>query len=154
MISWYATHLISRRRDHSGYGLSQWETTLQCNDVSHWLSPYPEWSVTAYVGCVINSDVQSGRIDCVWDYDILLHNHPSFRFLVLLQARFVYSRCVCQLVSRKRRLAWTTSIQRSAVVVRRSVRSRTSPTSTASRAVKTQTAATARPHWLLASVSP
>ena len=40
-------------RDHSGYGLSQWETMLQCNIVSHWLSPYPEWSllitVNAYV---------------------------------------------------------------------------------------------------------
>ena len=29
--------------DPSGYGLSQWETTLQCNVVSHWLSPYREW---------------------------------------------------------------------------------------------------------------
>ena len=28
-------------RDHSGYGLSQWETTLQCNIISHWLSLYP-----------------------------------------------------------------------------------------------------------------
>ena len=27
-------------RDHSGYGLSHWETTLQCNIVSHWLGPY------------------------------------------------------------------------------------------------------------------
>ena len=30
-------------RGHSG--LSQWETTLQCNVVSHWLSPYPEWAI-------------------------------------------------------------------------------------------------------------
>ena len=29
---------------YSGYRLSQWETTLQCNVVSQWLSPYPEWS--------------------------------------------------------------------------------------------------------------
>ena len=29
-------------RDHSRYGLSQWDTTLQCNVISHWLSPYPE----------------------------------------------------------------------------------------------------------------
>ena len=27
----------------TGYGLSQWETTLHCNVVSHWLSPYPNW---------------------------------------------------------------------------------------------------------------
>ena len=31
-------------RDHYGYGLSLWEKTLQCNVVSHWLSPYPELS--------------------------------------------------------------------------------------------------------------
>ena len=27
----------------SGYGLSQWETTLHCNVVSHWQSPFPDW---------------------------------------------------------------------------------------------------------------
>ena len=37
---WYA-EMVSR--DHSGYGLSQWETLLQCNIISHWLSPYPKW---------------------------------------------------------------------------------------------------------------
>ena len=34
--------------DHSGYGLSQWETTLHCNVVSLWLSPYPEWTPAVY----------------------------------------------------------------------------------------------------------
>ena len=29
----------------TGYGLSQWETTLHCNVVSHWLSPYQAWSI-------------------------------------------------------------------------------------------------------------
>ena len=28
------------------YGLSQWETTLHCNVVSHWLSSYTEWPLT------------------------------------------------------------------------------------------------------------
>ena len=32
-------------RNHSGYGLSQWETTLHCNVISHWLSSYPQWSL-------------------------------------------------------------------------------------------------------------
>ena len=32
-------------RDPFVYGLSQWETTLQCNDVSHWLSPCIKWSL-------------------------------------------------------------------------------------------------------------
>ena len=31
-------------KEWQGYGLSQWETTLHCNVVSHWLSPYPEWA--------------------------------------------------------------------------------------------------------------
>ena len=29
-------------RKHFGYGLSQWETSLHCNVVSHWRSPYPD----------------------------------------------------------------------------------------------------------------
>ena len=31
--------------NNSGYGLSQWETTLHSNAISHWLSPSPEWSM-------------------------------------------------------------------------------------------------------------
>ena len=30
------------------YGLSQWEKALQSNASSHWLSPYPEWSLTVW----------------------------------------------------------------------------------------------------------
>ena len=33
-------------KDHSGYGRRQWEMVLQCNVLSHWLSPYPKWSLT------------------------------------------------------------------------------------------------------------
>ena len=36
---------ILHTRDHSGYGFGQWEPTLQSNVGSHWLSPYPEWSL-------------------------------------------------------------------------------------------------------------
>ena len=36
--------------DHSGYGPSQWETTLQCNVVSHWLSRYRESSLRFKTG--------------------------------------------------------------------------------------------------------
>ena len=34
--------VMRNSRDHSGYRLSQWEMTLQCNIISHWLSPYPK----------------------------------------------------------------------------------------------------------------
>ena len=40
---WFYNLLITLCRDHPGYVLSQWETTLQRNVVSHWLNPYPEW---------------------------------------------------------------------------------------------------------------
>ena len=36
-------------RDPSGYRFSQWETALQCNLVSDWLSPYPEWSLKSAI---------------------------------------------------------------------------------------------------------
>ena len=32
-------------RDHFVYASSQWETTLQCNVVSHWLDAYTKWSL-------------------------------------------------------------------------------------------------------------
>ena len=36
---------LSYCRDHALYALSQWETTLQCNGVSHWLGAFTEWSL-------------------------------------------------------------------------------------------------------------
>ena len=42
-------HYVSRPRDKSGYGLSQWEMTSHCNIVSHWLSPSPEYE-TSFIG--------------------------------------------------------------------------------------------------------
>ena len=37
--------MYTKWRDNSGYGLSQWEMMLQCNIISHWLSPFPECSL-------------------------------------------------------------------------------------------------------------
>ena len=37
---------FNQRRDHFWYRLSQWETALQCNAVSHWLRLYSEWSLS------------------------------------------------------------------------------------------------------------
>ena len=36
-------------------GPSQWETTLRCNAFSHWLSPYPEWSLIEHVITMITA---------------------------------------------------------------------------------------------------
>ena len=39
-------------RDHSGYGLGQWEKVLLCNTFSYWLSPCPEWSLQRLSICL------------------------------------------------------------------------------------------------------
>ena len=33
--------------------LSQWETTLHCNVVPHWLNPYPEWSLIKQINQIL-----------------------------------------------------------------------------------------------------
>ena len=40
----YETQTWWSLRDHFVYVLSQWDTTLQCNVVSHWLDTYTKWS--------------------------------------------------------------------------------------------------------------
>ena len=42
---WLYKHGILVSRDYSGYGLNQWETMLQCDVVSYWLSPYSKRSL-------------------------------------------------------------------------------------------------------------
>ena len=44
----YTSRELYKCRDHSVYGLSQWETTLQCNVVSHWLSSFLRLCVDWY----------------------------------------------------------------------------------------------------------
>ena len=34
---------VSYFNDHSIFGLSQWETTLHCNVISHWVNPCTGW---------------------------------------------------------------------------------------------------------------
>ena len=53
--------------DHSGYGLSQWEMTLLCSTISHWRSPYPEWSLNGRSSPIITtvSDVETWCFLCV-----------------------------------------------------------------------------------------
>ena len=41
---------ISSGRDQSRYAPSQWETSLQCKDVSHWLGAYLDWSQLRWLG--------------------------------------------------------------------------------------------------------
>ena len=38
-------HKLMIYKEQSRYAPSQWETPLKCNDVSHWLSAYLDWSL-------------------------------------------------------------------------------------------------------------
>ena len=51
--------------DHSGHELSQWETTLHCNVVSHWLSSYSEWAMKSMHPQYIPWNVHAAETLCV-----------------------------------------------------------------------------------------
>ena len=59
----YVDETAPECRYHSVHGLSQWETTLQCNVVSHWLSRNTEWSLEWLRGQVEDDpfDMGSGK---------------------------------------------------------------------------------------------
>ena len=52
LLNWKYTNNKAKHmcisNDHFVYGSSQWETTLQCNVVSHWLGAYTKWSLLFY----------------------------------------------------------------------------------------------------------
>ena len=54
MISSTLTWLIHAHRDHFMNAPSQWEMTLHCNVISHWLCAYPEWPLCIKPICSIN----------------------------------------------------------------------------------------------------
>ena len=58
----------NRIREHSGYGFSQWETTLHCNVVYHWLNPYTEW----FLGMIVHANEGPLRV-----WITLIYTKPS-----------------------------------------------------------------------------
>ena len=44
-------HRVGSSKSMTNYDFRQWETTLHCNAISHWLSPYQEWSLIQYGFC-------------------------------------------------------------------------------------------------------
>ena len=71
--------LADYTKDHSVNGLSQWETTLQCNVVTHWLSTYSEWFLQ---GPMLQP---MPRLLCVqWILDLVLPNLSKKNITVCL----------------------------------------------------------------------
>ena len=56
---------ISRCRNHSEYGLSQWEETLLCSVVPHWLIPYPEWPLGVTLRKHAHTNVSKTYVDTI-----------------------------------------------------------------------------------------
>ena len=56
----YLCKYVALNRDQSGYGLSQWETTLHCNVVFQWLSLYHIPRMISTEALVIISESYSG----------------------------------------------------------------------------------------------
>ena len=70
---------ICPRARHSGYGLSQWGTMLQCNVASHWQRPYPEWSLDKSL--IVWSREVSKRRD--WQFIVSLWDLTSYATAVI-----------------------------------------------------------------------
>ena len=52
LMAWCCRILVLLTRDYSVHAPSQWETTLHCNVVSHWLGAYTNWSLLTKVYCL------------------------------------------------------------------------------------------------------
>ena len=58
-------------RDHSLYAPSQWEMTLHCNVISHWLGAYMKWSLWLWRyhfmgGVLVKSDLALSQLHLAW----------------------------------------------------------------------------------------
>ena len=122
-LNYWNIYFIPHFRDHSGYGLGQWEKVLHsnsskallCNTLSHWpspypvasshwLSPYPEWSLHFY-----SSPESHHSSDVMWFVLIptILRASEFISLPTMCVAYRADSRCVPS--------QWETSLQSNAV---------------------------------------
>ena len=106
-------------RDHSGYGIDQWETLLQCNGICHWLSAYPEWSLLqeqlllsiqlqSYASGQINS-LAPGRCGCGSNSKSMIFkliNHTSSWGLIEIALRWIPQNLTDQKLTLVPIMAW------------------------------------------------
>ena len=81
--------------DQSRYAPSQWETSLHCNDVSHWLSPYLDWSLQCNVwpatgALTVHLSNISSTIFPLWSqYNLRCVRTPSYTMYINSAATLV-----------------------------------------------------------------
>ena len=71
--AWY---WLFRIKDYSGYGLIQWQMTLHGSVFSHWLSPYPKWSLRKNIGTC----QPRGRISIIFPSSVSRNGRTFFLF--------------------------------------------------------------------------
>ena len=65
-------------RDQPRYAPSQWETSLQCNDVSHWLGAYLDWSLWYHLDqCRYIHSLCFGKTMSGWSYHTWFESRTS-----------------------------------------------------------------------------
>ena len=73
-----------KTRDHSGYGFSQWQSTLQCNAVFHWQSPYPEKSLKTVLN---HNKTRQAQLMCIFT---AMYHTAFFVMIWSTRCGFVY----------------------------------------------------------------
>ena len=65
-------------RDYIVYEFSQWETTLHCNAVSHWLNLYTEWSTISGSKIEARSIYVNKEVGCPTEPVLILNKASKF----------------------------------------------------------------------------
>ena len=82
-------------REHSEFGRSQWETTLHCNVVSHWLCPYSEWSVEWDVGLGCRTEIRGPFHEQFFHPFMMCDTSWHWFWVCVSVHKFVCVLCVC-----------------------------------------------------------
>ena len=68
-------HVGHCSRDQSVHAPSQWETTLHCNVVSHWLGAYTKWSLLQVGVFWAGVEGGGGRAEIIESWQVCYHLH-------------------------------------------------------------------------------
>ena len=80
-----------RYRDQSRYGPSQWEMSLQCSDICHWLGAHLDWSLQA--SCVMPG-INPSSAELFWGKINMLLYSPPFSEVDMAQVIAIhFQRC-------------------------------------------------------------
>ena len=74
--------LAHKSRDHPMYAPSQWETSLQCNNVSHWLGTYLDWFLKSIILMGLHKKWHFTTNELLQMHSIMQKRHKLENFIV------------------------------------------------------------------------